>query len=261
MIPIYSASQSSYTLPSIPSQYHISKWKEYPTFWEYTAPQHDENNNANLDWLAVKYCRVSGTGCGYIMGHGYEKNKSLQDCALEFCGIQKKEFTPEALSRMNHGTINEDVARKLYEQKHNVTVSELGFVIPKWNPYIGISPDGCVDQPDNNGIYGNIEIKCPQKMYPAYLNYMNQENPNPYDYSHIWKSHFDQMQWGMGIMGRGWCDYIVVDTFKELYYDQRVIFNQSYFNEMYAKVCQFIETYIKSLVQGTSFPLMPLFQP
>jgi len=254
-IPIYSPSY--YNFPPIPEKYNLNKWKEYPTYWEYIAPQHDENNIANADWLAVKYGRTSGTGCGYVMGHGFEKDKSLQECAYEFCGMKKKEFSEEALKRMNHGTINEEHARKLYETKNNVTVSELGFVVPKWNLYIGISPDGCVDQPDSNGVYGNIEIKCPQKMYFSYLKYMEQDNPDPYHYSHIWKSHFDQMQWGMGIMNRGWCDYIVVDTFQHLYFQQRVIFNQNYFNTMYAKVVEFTEIYLKPLYYNTSYPLMP----
>lgn len=260
MLPIYGDFKFNLqlaSLPPVPGNYHLSKWKDHGPYWEYTAPQHDESGKANLDWLAVKTGRVSGTGSGYVLGHGFEKDKSFPELALELAGIKKKIFSEQQLKNMQHGTDNEDRARKMYESKNNVTANELGFVVPKWNLNIGISPDGCVDKSDQNGVYGIIEIKCPQRMYRPYLEYMEQDNPNPNDYSHIWKSHFDQMQWGMGIMGRGWADYVVVDTFQELYFQQRVLFQQQYFNEMYSKIVNFHNTYLAPLLLSSPYPLMP----
>jgi hypothetical protein len=246
-----------HAFPPIPPQYDVSKWKDHGTFWEYTAPQHDENGNANLDWLAVRFGRVSGTGSGYIIGKGFDTTKTWEELALEICGVKKKEFTEEQLKNMKHGTDNEEVARQNYEIVNNVKADELGFIVPKFNYYIGFSPDGCVDKPDSNGVYGNIEIKCPKRMYQPLLRYCGQEEPDLNDYSHIWGSHFCQMQWGMGITGRGWNDYCVLDTYQGLYFQQRVLFQQTFFNDLYLKTCQFIQQHVQPLLKDSPYPLMP----
>lgn len=248
---------NNYTFPSVPTKYTENNWVDRGDCWEYITPQHDENGIANLDWLAVKTGRVSGTGVSYVMGHGFENKKTLADCALEFCGIKKKVFTETQLINMQHGTDNEENARIKYEERNNVQVIESGFMVPKYNNFIGISLDGSVVQPDINGLYGNIEIKCPKSMYGPLITYMQSENPDPNDYSHIWKSHFDQMQWGMGITRRHWTDYVVLDTYNSLYFQQRVWFNQEYFNLMYYKTMEFLNMYMFPLLQHSCYPLMP----
>ena len=36
-----------------------------------------------------------------------------------------------------------------------------GFVISETNPYLGMSPDGCVHDPSCSDPFGLVEIKCP----------------------------------------------------------------------------------------------------
>jgi hypothetical protein len=74
----------------------------------------------------------------------------------------------------------------MYVDRTGNHVSEVGFVIPSWCPFIGVSPDGLV------GERGCIEIKAPVRMYNF---------PKP--------EHYAQMQMQMKVCERDWCDYVV----------------------------------------------------
>ena len=56
-----------------------------------------------------------------------------------------------------------------------------------------------------NNIKGILEIKCPIKMYYPLI------NSNPYlpPHERLWITHFDQIQWSMGLLNVNWCDYLV----------------------------------------------------
>ena len=46
-------------------------------------------------------------------------------------------------------------------------------------------------------------------------------------YNHIWHTHFDQMQQGMAVLRKPWCDYVVY-TPESIYY-QRIPYCHNYF--------------------------------
>lgn len=73
----------------------------------------------------------------------------------------------------------------MYVEKFDTPVTEVGFVIPDWCPFVGVSPDGFVGE-------GCIEIKAPCKMY---------DTPKP--------EHYAQMQMQMAVCEKPWCDYVV----------------------------------------------------
>lgn len=56
------------------------------------------------------------------------------------------------------GKSNEDVARKLYEERYKVSVSKCGLYIDEEYPFLAASPDGIVHSQDGSYL---IEIKCP----------------------------------------------------------------------------------------------------
>lgn len=98
---------------------------------------------------------------------------------------------------MEVGTFYEKYIRDWYCSVYNVKVEELGLAIPNWDERIGASLDGEVI--DSNG---SIEIKCPNRIYPSL------REPKD-DYSHIPPYHYAQIQGGMKICNKEWCDYIV----------------------------------------------------
>jgi hypothetical protein len=85
----------------------------------------------------------------------------------------------------------------VYEKKKGVKVREVGFL--EVNNYLGYSPDGLV------GDDGMIEIKC-FDTHTYFANVCEDQ---------IKKDHIAQMQLGLLVTGRKWCDYIIYNKFYE----------------------------------------------
>lgn len=141
-------------------------------------------------------------------------------------------LSPNNDTNMNmlRGIKLEPVARQLYCQRRNVIVREVGIATPKWDPRIAASLDGEVE-----GTNGSIEIKCPFRMYAPL--YEQKE-----DMSHIYPSHYAQMQGGMAICEKDWCDYIVYSQAEQEMYVERVYRNKHYWdNILYPRICSFLD--------------------
>lgn len=121
------------------------------------------------------------------------KFKTRYEYLNEVTGVTSKNTTPN--EHMKRGTRLEPLIRDMYIERSGNQVTEIGFVIPEWCPFIGVSPDGFV------GDDGCIEIKAPMKMY---------KTPKP--------EHYAQMQMQMVVCERSWCDYVVyiedIDEYK-----------------------------------------------
>ena len=242
------------------TSYSVSKWKDLGNYWLYDVEQKEP------DWKLVRKGRPSGSNCGYLLGHGNPNFGSKEDTLLEIAGKKVKIFTEQQLDNMKFGETIEPIAREWYEKTRNVKVNELGFVVPKWDPNIGVSVDGVVLTWDNQlkkyiENDGMIEIKGPKRMYRPLEEYIQKQTAGyttPNDYSHIWTTHYDQMQLGMAILGKKWCDYVVFCSPENKTFVQRIPFNQHYWNElMYNPLKQIIEEELKPLLIGTPYPLMP----
>ena len=217
----------------------MNHWKEFDQYWLYDVPQGDEL------WLKIKEKRPSGSTISSCIGPS--PFTTIDQAALEISGIVKKQFTNNVKKIMAHGNKVEPFARQWYEKYYQIKINELGFVIPKWNLDIGVSVDGIVG---NNGM---IEIKGPLKMYYPLKQFMLGNSKN---YDHIWKTHYDQMQFGMAILNRQWCDYIVYCTPENSVFCQRILFNQCYWkDEMYPKIKNFIQYKLKPLLKSP--PIYP----
>lgn len=109
--------------------------------------------------------------------------------AEKYSNAAKETYTNEHIER---GNLLEADARTLYELTTGRTVKEVGFV--EMNEYVGMSPDGIVD--DKN----LIEIKC-----PADVKHMKiiLDGRMAVDSTYIW-----QMQMQMLVFGAEWCDFI-----------------------------------------------------
>jgi protoheme ferro-lyase len=97
--------------------------------------------------------------------------------------------------KMLRGHIDEDVARDLYSDKF-AQVAEIGFVTNDRFPNFGYSPDGLV------GMDGLIEIKSrdPHLHLATIRSWSSGEG--------IPKEYMAQIQTGLLISGRDWCDFL-----------------------------------------------------
>lgn len=213
-------------------------WEDRGTYYLSTAPQRSE------EWLEQRKDKLTASNFGYAVRDS--KFKTVYELALDISGIKKTEFSESSIIAMNHGTVFEPIAREWYEKQYGVKVEELGLAVPKWNSRIGGSVDGDVLNTD-----GIIEIKCPKIMYGPLLNKIkkSQENTNSLVPSHIWYSHYCQMQGCMAILGKKWCDYIVYATESQNIYVERIQFNQYFWdNELYPAINNFLDNILQPLI-------------
>lgn len=234
---------------------HSDRWKELSynkNCWLYDASQRSN------EWLAVRKGRISGSVAGACLGLSkFETDKAK--IGREIAGLQTKSFTPEQNEVVQYGIDNEESARQWYMKHRGVNVEELGFVIPKWEPRIGTSVDGIID--DGRGI---IEIKCPKKMYYKLAGRIRcQEQLKRFgitesssssplsstnQYDHIWQTHYCQMQISMAVLERQYCDYIVYCPLENQVYLESIPFNREYWtNFMLPGLRRFHDEYIKTL--------------
>lgn len=92
---------------------------------------------------------------------------------------------------MQRGKDLEAEARACYEAETGAFVTEVGICLHDTLPF-GYSPDGLV------GDDGLIEIKCPANAYKLSQLFVTRDP----------KEYMDQIQGGMWITGRKWCDMV-----------------------------------------------------
>ena len=225
----------------------VSNWIDCGTYWVNTAPQ------GSKEWFALRN-RPTASKFGGIAGHS--KFDTPDQLARILAGLEKSSFTPEALERMNAGTLNEPTARNWYCRTRNVQVNEVGLAVPKWDPMIGASLDGDVLLDNGQSSNGMIEIKCPVRMYGPLDEYTENVQqgwkPPPGYHNHIWITHYDQMQGCMAITNKRWCDYVVYCVNEGRVFVERVLFNQSYWDqELYPQIKAFNENLLQPLLRQT----------
>jgi len=138
------------------------------------------------EWHQLRKLRLTASHGQEISANGkgletYVKNKILESF------IEVERYTGKDMERGNQ---LEPIARQKYEFEHNLTVQEVGFISA--GKYIGYSPDGLVNDD------GLIEIKARNDR--IHLDLLMTEK---IDTKTIW-----QMQMGMLITNRKWCDFI-----------------------------------------------------
>jgi exodeoxyribonuclease (lambda-induced) len=242
VIPLYDISNNKTFIP--PTLEQINKryifdpdsWIDCGNFWLNTAPQGSD------PWFQHRKFRLTASNFGAAIGKS--SYCTPLDIALDITNIKSKTHNkfqdtkrdPDDFSFYNrhkfnsqHGVITEPKAREWYCRTRNVKVVEVGLAVPKWETRIGASLDG-----DIVGTDGMIEIKSPLEMYESLRNHTAKIKtgwrPPPFYHNHIWETHYAQMQGGMKITGKKWCDYIVYATESNLSYVERVLFNPTYWD-------------------------------
>jgi len=221
------------------------EWREYDNFWEHTAEQGTEA------WKNARIGRVNGSNSGAITGKS--RFKSPEETGKIIAGVETEIFSEEALERMNHGTKMEPLVRNWYEKEYNCSVLERGLCVLKSDVTIGASVDGDILNTD-----GIIEIKCPVKMYQPLLTYMeNVEHgwkPEKEYVGHIWETHYCQMQQGMFVLNKKYCDYIVYC--EPQVFTQRINFNPEFWKEHYSVIKKNYNKYVLPYLKS-GYPGLP----
>lgn len=152
------------------------------------------------EWKAYKAGRLGGSSIALASakdrsGKGYGATRATllgKIVAERLTGIAADGYTSAAMQRGNEV---EPEARKTYEFMRDVDVVQVGFIDHPSIPFAGCSPDGEV------GDVGLIEIKSPETN--THIQTLLTEK--------IDGGYQKQMQWGMAVTGRQWCDFISYD--------------------------------------------------
>jgi putative phage-type endonuclease len=148
------------------------------------------------DWLALRRGVITAstisklvTSTGKVANNDTSRAQLLQLLAERITGESEPSFYSDDMAR---GHLLEPLARDLYA-KHYQPVRECGFVTAQFDlATIGYSPDGLV------GDDGLIEIKAPRRKTHL-KSLLNREVPAEY---------MAQVQTGLAVTGRAWCDFI-----------------------------------------------------
>lgn len=222
-------------------------WIDYGNFWINVADQ------GSSKWLDARYLRLTGCNVGGAVNHS--NFSTPYDILLDITGIKPKIFDCRQKAVMKHGSDTEPIARDWYSDKIGLQVEELGLAVPKWELRLGASLDGSVLSPvDNKTPIGNLEIKCPQRMYRPLLRHqqdlLDGVQFEKYYHKHIWDSHYDQMQLGMVITGQTWSDYLVYSTNDKMIFTDRVYFNQDYWeNDLKPAIYDFLDNKLDPILK------------
>ncbi len=224
-------------------------WEEFPNYFELKSAQLSES------WFRARKNRITGSKAGCAMG--FSKFTSPEKAAQEICGNEDQKSdskpNPKLQAAAEHGIKTEPIVRDIYQMilrhmsKTKVEIIERGLCVPKWHQFIGSSVDG--DILNTNGI---IEIKCPLRMYRPLMSAVD-------GISHIWKTHYVQMQLGMVVLGKKFCDYLVYCQPAQELFIQRVLLDLKFWNtQMVPKLNNFFRVYMQPLI--TELPENPKSQ-
>lgn len=106
------------------------------------------------------------------------------------------------------GMLHEDGARVAYGIRKNIGIDEVGFAISNEQPSFGVSVDGLV------GDDGTIEIKCPYSS-ANHLKYLR--------FRKVPRDYYLQIQGGLWVLDRKWCDFVSYDPRMPSGYDLSVV--------------------------------------
>lgn len=150
------------------------------------------------EWFMARLGKVTASRVADIIAKtksGYSTSRQNYLAQLVVERLTKKPTEGYSNAAMQWGTDTEPLARAAYEIKHDLMVSEIGFVPHPVIAMSGASPDGLVG---NDGL---IEIKCPNTA--THIETLLNDT--------IKSEYKTQMQWQMACTGRLWTDFISFD--------------------------------------------------
>lgn len=150
------------------------------------------------EWHLLRLGHVTASNISDVMAKGKSgeaitrKKYKTKLLAERLTGQKQESFSSSA---MEWGVEQEQFARMAYEVSNDVLVDKTGFWHHPTIKWVGVSPDGLVD---NDGL---VEIKCPNTT--THLDYI-MDNKVPTDY-------YKQIQCQLWATGKSWCDFVSYD--------------------------------------------------
>jgi putative phage-type endonuclease len=138
------------------------------------------------EWHEVRKLKMTASNATAIGNCGAGLKTYIKEIILN--AIAEKEHYSN--SDIERGHELEPIARSMYEFEKGVEIKEVGFI--EFNEYVGYSPDGLVNED------GLVEIKARNNSKHLDIILSNEAES-----SVIW-----QMNMGMYVSGRDWCDFI-----------------------------------------------------
>ena len=159
----------------------------------------DQIEQGSEAWFIHRLASIGGSSISKAVagGSGATRSKLMYDFVGELLSGEKKDSYSSQYMQM--GTDNEPEARLLYEFETGNEVAQVGLI--KNGDYKHYSPDGLV------GIAGILEIKC---CIPSVWAERKLTGKIPTEYR-------KQMQWGLYICEKEWCDFVVYSPFVKVY--------------------------------------------
>lgn len=187
------------------------------------------------EWYAIRRGKVTASVFHTAIGTGKGRKDLMRSLRDERTGVIRLDsFVSNAMKR---GSEMEDEAREQYELFNGPIVKQVGFV--ELNDYIGASPDGLV------GEDGMLEIKSPNSSTHNDWRY-----DNKLPMTHRW-----QVQGGLWVTGRKWCDFISFDPRVTdcPYWSIRVPRDEKIIAELQTKVGKFVDE-LKAIMSKLAGP-------
>jgi putative phage-type endonuclease len=152
------------------------------------------------EWKAARIARVTASRFGDVMSNGRGNAPSATAKSYMFDLISEsltgKPSDEISAKSLEWGNKHEPEARAIYSMITERNVDRVGFAIHGKYPLVGASSDGLV------GDDGCIEIKCPFNSTVHLKTMMTGCVPSEYHW---------QVQGGLWVLDRQWCDFISYD--------------------------------------------------
>jgi hypothetical protein len=158
---------------------------------------HGDFKQRSPEWYQIRLGRIGGTDAESLAvkgknqyGLGTGIMSTMYKKIYEVIQNQSADDSGYISAAMERGIELEPLAVQEYEKVKFETVIEIGYVSLGY--FFGYSPDGFI------GEDGLIEVKC-----PGAAEYIRLLSTDEIQSGYIW-----QMQWGMFMTNRDWCDFV-----------------------------------------------------
>lgn len=161
-----------------------------------TDPKNVEQGSP--EWKELRLGHVTASNVADVMAKGKSgeaetrKKYKLRLIAERLSGMSQDSYSNPA---MDWGIEQEAYARMAYEVAKDVLVDKTGFWHHPDIAFVGVSPDGLVNDD------GLVEIKCPKTE--THIDYMLDDK--------VPAKYYKQIQCQLWVTGRQWCDFISFD--------------------------------------------------
>ena len=168
------------------------------------------------EWFEIRLGKITGSAIQDILtkGGGKVRNKRIfKRVAERITGKRCEESFSNRHTERGHAL--EDDARLVYEMETGNKIDVVGFIDLE-KDFLGCSPDGLIEKD------GMVEIKC--KDDHTFVEQLILKEKA------IEKRYISQIQIGLHISGRKWCDYVCYNPNFNKIYIYRIEKDESFIN-------------------------------